>query len=116
MSDLEVKLAVIEAENKKLQQENIVLRTQSGALAQENSELKKRLSGAVSGWTESESHRSAASAVPLLKEQIRALSGWMTQFTAFALTLRYVDVSDCYREKIGLARLAILLTASAHEI
>ncbi|XP_041347685.1 LOW QUALITY PROTEIN: uncharacterized protein LOC121367524 [Gigantopelta aegis] len=76
MSDLEIKLAVMEAENKKLQRENMALRTQSGVLAQENTELKKRLSGAVSGRPESESHRSAASAVPLLKEQIQALSGW----------------------------------------
>ena len=80
MTDLELRVAQLEAENKRLAMENNALKAQSGTLTQENVALKDRLSvvdGAPSR-TESESG-SAVSTDPLPQGLAQALSSWTAQ-------------------------------------
>ncbi|KAJ8312378.1 hypothetical protein KUTeg_010159 [Tegillarca granosa] len=84
MSDLEIKVAELMEENKKLQQENVNLKEKSEILSVENFELKERL-GLVDGSlvkTETESLGSAAPLVPLPQGQTRALFCSMMPYTA----------------------------------
>ncbi|ESO95495.1 hypothetical protein LOTGIDRAFT_232105 [Lottia gigantea] len=95
MSEMEIKIAQLEAEKKKLQDENTTLKIQSDSLVTENTELKQRLGQCNDGKTdlatsdklETKSHRSAASAVPLPKEQISTPLRWMEQYKACCLLL-----------------------------
>lgn len=80
MTDLESRVAQLEAENKRLAMENNALKAQSGTLAQENVALKDRLSavGGAPSMTESESG-SAVSTDPLPQGLTQALSSWTAQ-------------------------------------
>ena len=80
MTDLESRVAQLEAENKRLAMENSALKAQSGTLAQENVALKDRLSavGGAPSRTESKPG-SAVSTDPLPQGQAQALSSWTAQ-------------------------------------
>ncbi|KAL3858455.1 hypothetical protein ACJMK2_013045 [Sinanodonta woodiana] len=92
MADLEEKIAELEAENRKLSMENATLKSQSGALVQENSDLRGRLSllDGVPVKVESES-RSAVPTVPQQKGQTSPLPCWtphhITSWVIMSLTL-----------------------------
>ena len=80
MTDLESRVALLEAENRRLAMENSALKAHTGSLKQENVALKDRLSvvGGASSKTESESG-SAVSTDPLPQGQTRALPNWTAQ-------------------------------------
>lgn len=96
MTDLEFRVAELEAENRRLQKENNSLKTKSGRLSEENQELKQRLgqvdSSHVPTKKELESPESAVLNVPLQQEQIQALSHWVTYCLSFMLTMRWVQL------------------------
>lgn len=90
MSDLEIKVAELMEENKKLLRENNNLKEKSDNLSVENFELKERL-GLVDGSlvkTETESLGSAAPLVPLPQGQTQALFCSMMPYTATVLMMR----------------------------
>lgn len=80
MTDLETKVAQLEAENRRLAKENNALKAQTGSLTLENVALKDRLSaaGGASSRTESESG-SAVSTDPLPQGQAQTQSNWTAQ-------------------------------------
>lgn len=80
MTDLEYRVAQLEAENKRLAMENNALKAQSGSLTLENVALKDRLSavGRAPSRTESESG-SAVSTDPLPQGQAQTLPSWTAQ-------------------------------------
>lgn len=102
MTDLETRVAQLEAENKRLASENNALKVQTGTLTIENVALKDRLSamGRTSSKTESVSG-SAVSTDPLPQGQAQTLPNWTVQslvtlgyvFTPF---LMFVNVADCF--------------------
>jgi predicted nuclease with TOPRIM domain len=69
MDELEVLLAQVEADNKRLQAENEALRRRTGKLSAENSQLKEKLGGVVDTAVVSESPESAV-LNPQQQEQI----------------------------------------------
>ena len=90
MTDLESRVAQLEAENRRLAMENNTLKVQTGSLALENVALKDRLSaiGGAPSKTESESG-SAVSTDPLPQGQAQTLSNWTAQSL---MTLGYVSI------------------------
>ncbi|KAK6190838.1 hypothetical protein SNE40_002615 [Patella caerulea] len=105
MSDMEIKIAELEAQNRKLEEENITLKIHSDSLVTENHALKERLgqcgpiteSGdATSNEMRTKSPGSAASAVPLPKEQISTSLRWMEQYQACAVILSMLMCSVYY--------------------
>ena len=109
MWELEEAIAKLESENLKLKSENLNLRKQTVSLSQENNRLKNGVKGikdkvditipsskkseAVVVKDEPGSIESAALAVPLQKEQIRAVYEITTRFLAHLLVTRYVSIS-----------------------
>lgn len=104
MVELEEALAQMEAENKRLQTENLTLKQQTGVLAQENVSLRAKLDN--SGENEAKpvvassvgkhgSPGSAVSNLPLQQERIRALYKAATQCLALLLCLSLTSSSDC---------------------
>jgi len=92
MSDLEIKVAELMEENKKLLRENVNLKSKSDTLSVENIELKERL-GLVDGSlvkTETESLGSAAPLVPLPQGQTQALFCSMMPYTATVLMMSFL--------------------------
>lgn len=72
MDELEIMLAQVEAENKRLQAENEALRQRTGKLSVENSQLKEQLGGGVKEMgLVSESPESAALKRPQQQDQIQ---------------------------------------------
>jgi X box-binding protein 1 len=89
MDELEDVLAAVESENKRLQKENMNLKSQTGMLVTENAELRERLDHrekVVSVKKEPKSE-SAALAVPLQKELALALYKQNTALSTWILTL-----------------------------
>lgn len=102
MVELEEALAKMEAENKKLQCENLSLKQQTGVLAEENVNLRSRLaidnetqpkSAVVRSVGELGSPGSAASSLPLQQERIRALYKAATQYLTLLLCLSMTSSS-----------------------
>lgn len=92
MGDLEIKVAELMEENKKLLRENNNLKQKSDNLSVENFELKERL-GLVDGSlvkTETESLGSAAPLVPLPQGQTQALFCSMMPYTATVLMMSFL--------------------------
>jgi len=71
MDELEVLLAQVEADNKRLQAENDALRRRTGKLSAENSQLKEKLGGVGEMAVVSESPESAVLKRPQQQEQIQ---------------------------------------------
>lgn len=88
MTDLETKVAQLEAENRRLAKENSALKAQTGSLTLENVALKDRLSatGGAPSRTESESG-SAVSTDPLPQGQAQTPSNWNAQSVQSLMTL-----------------------------
>lgn len=98
MDTMEMTLAELQAQNKRLMEENNTLRQQSTKLVQENNQLKERLGQKADGVPikkELESE-SAALGVSLQKEQIQALFQSTTRYVAFLLTLSLMTSSSCW--------------------
>lgn len=88
MTELEMKVAELERENKKLSMENVVLKAESGTLAKENQRLKGQLTqiGLSSGKTEL-GNGSAVSTDLLPQGQTLPVSYWMKPSAVSMLTL-----------------------------
>jgi len=97
MDTMEVTVSQLQAENKRLMEENNALRQQSVNLTSENQDLKKRLGQQATGGVvvkkEPESE-SAALSVSLQQEQIQTLFQLMTRYVAFLLTLSLMNSSS----------------------
>jgi len=88
MSDLEIKVAELEQENRKLAKENLVLKSESGTLLRQNEELKGRLTEIGCSPVKTEvGVGSAASAGLQQQGQTPPVSQWANVYTASMLTL-----------------------------
>ncbi|BFZ18686.1 hypothetical protein BsWGS_21725 [Bradybaena similaris] len=99
MAELEEKVSKLEEENKLLKRQNFTLKEASSTLAKENAALKSQLADnpVATIKTDSETIRSAASAVPPQKEQFQILSRWMAQYFTFVVTLSLMISWACYK-------------------
>jgi hypothetical protein len=98
MAELEEKLAILEEENELLKLQNFSLKEASNRLAKENSVLICQLADQqlVTTETDSESKRSAAPCVPLLKERVQNLPRYVTQYIVM-ITLSLIISSAYYK-------------------
>ena len=91
MSTLEIQVAQLMEENKRLHRENSTLKQKSGVLVKENAELKGRLgSGKESPASDSEYLGSAVPFVPLPKAQTQEQSHSIHPLATSFLTVRCV--------------------------
>lgn len=96
VDEIELMLAQVEEQNKQLLDENRILRQQTGALTQENQELKKRLELPSEGIVNGEKSVLSESAVlvPLPKEQQLTLSPSMMHSVAFLMTYSLICLTS----------------------
>ncbi|KAL4224035.1 X-box-binding protein 1 [Mactra antiquata] len=88
MSELELKVAELEQENRKLAKENLALKSESGSLLRQNEELKGRLSEVGCAPVKTESGTGSAASAGLQQQgQIPPVSQWANTYTASILTL-----------------------------
>jgi len=98
MDELEHAVNLLAEENKRLQQENQVLKHKSGSLAKENDTLKEKL-GMLSPGAESdkatESRESAVLLVPLQREQAQKLCSGSVQAARMLLACSLMYLLGC---------------------
>lgn len=107
MDDLEHAVSLLEAENERLQQENLKLRHKSGTLAKENVTLKEKLGMVTPPCAEpgkvAESRESAVLIVPPQREQAQKLcSGTVhatTWLVAFSLMSLLGSSGSCRKQR-----------------
>lgn len=99
MTDLETAVAQLEAENRRLQMENLSLKQKTGKLAEENTELKERL-GMPADVAQVKREPESESAVltdPLQQGQALASFRQATHLTSFLLTLSLMHFLNCWK-------------------